>query len=130
MRARQPERQLAPRCRHPTHRGQQQRSTRDRLPPPLRLGTRHEQAPPVVHQRHVPRGDPAALQVSGHETAPTPLVLQLVVRVLDVRPLPVKVTQAEHLILEVGHQHLVLQALLVRELAQVQAGLACQQGRA
>src|SRR6476661_6770736 len=44
----------------------------------LRIGEAHEQAPPVVDQRHTARQQPAAFEIMRGEAAPAPLVLQLV----------------------------------------------------
>jgi hypothetical protein len=46
----------------------------------LRIGEAHEQAPPIVDQRHTARQQPAAFEIMRGEAAPPPLVLQLVER--------------------------------------------------
>src|SRR5438477_10169459 len=73
----------------------------------LRIGKAHEQAPPIVDQRHTARQQPAAFEIMRGEAAPTPLVLQLVERVLAVCPIAVQLTERQDLAVERGHQRSV-----------------------
>jgi hypothetical protein len=49
--------------------------------------------------------DLAAQQVAGGESPRTPLVLEFVVGVLHVRPLPVEMGDGQQVFLEAGYQH-------------------------
>src|SRR5260370_14245099 len=80
----------------------------------LRIGEAHEQAPPVVDQRHPARKKPAAFEIMRGEAAPTPLVLQLVERVLAVSPIAVQLTERQDLAVERGHQCSVFPDLPIR----------------
>jgi len=80
----------------------------------LRIGEAHEQAPPVVDQRHTARQQPAAFEIMGGEAAPAPLVLQLVERVLAVCPIAIQLTECQDLAGERGHQGGVFPDLPIR----------------
>src|SRR5260370_37886894 len=70
----------------------------------LRSREEQEQAPPVVDQRQNARQQTAAFEIMRGEAAPTPLVLQLVERVLAVCPIAVQLTERQDLAVERGHQ--------------------------
>src|SRR6187399_3007093 len=80
----------------------------------LRIGEAHEQAPPVVDQRHTARQQPAAFEIMRGETAPAPLVLQLVEGVLAVCPIAIQLTERQDLAVERGHQRGVFPDLAIR----------------
>jgi len=80
----------------------------------LRIGEAHEQAPPVVDQRHTARQQPAAFEIMRGEAAPAPLVLQLVERVLAVCPIAIQLTEGQDLAVERGHQRGVFPDLPIR----------------
>src|ERR1700730_10479911 len=80
----------------------------------LRIGEAHKQAPPVVDQRHTARQQPAAFEIMRGEAAPTPLVLQLVERVLAVCPIAIQLTEGQDLAVERGHQRGVFPDLPIR----------------
>src|SRR5260370_18424977 len=98
----------------PRQSGEQERQAGYRLTMMLRIGQAHEQAPPVVDQRHTARQQPAAFEIMRGEAAPTPLVLQLVERVLAVCPIAVQLTERHDLAVERGHQCSVFPDLPVR----------------
>src|ERR1700739_2165673 len=58
-----------------TDRLQQQRATGDRLAMMVRIGQTHEEVPPVEDEGDNACHDPAACQVVGRKSAPTPVVL-------------------------------------------------------
>ena len=72
------------------HRREQKRPAGDRLQSRFGISQPHKQAPPVVDQRHRQRREPTACQVLGGETAPAPLVLQLIEGVLGISPVAVQ----------------------------------------
>src|ERR1700716_3127590 len=80
----------------------------------LRIGEAHEQAPPVVYQRHTARQQPAAFEIMRGEAAPAPLVLQLVERVLAVCPITIQMTERQNSAVEGGHQRGVFPDLPIR----------------
>src|SRR5207245_3736108 len=93
---------------------EQQSPTGYRLTMMLRIGEAHKHAPPVVDQRHTARQQPAAFEIMRGEAAPTPLVLQLVERVLAVCPIAVQLTERQDLAAERGHQRGVFPDLPIR----------------
>src|SRR3954453_15278612 len=80
----------------------------------LRIGQAHEQAPPVVDQRHTARQQPAAFEIMRGEAAPAPLVLQLVERVLAVSPIAVQTPERQGPAGERGPQSSLSPALPIR----------------
>src|SRR5689334_20322892 len=98
----------------PRQRGEQQRPAGDRFTMMLRIGEAHEQAPPVVDQRHTARQKPAAFEILRRETAPAPLVLQLVERVLAVCSIAIQLTEGQDLAVERGHQRGIFPDLPIR----------------
>ncbi len=87
------------------HRKEKQWTAGDGFPSALRVGATNKEIPPVVNLRHHPRGDLASVQVFGGEPAPAPLILQFVIGVFHIRPLPVKMQQCQKIFFQVGHQH-------------------------
>src|SRR5271168_4526274 len=82
--------------------GEQKRPAGYRFTMMLRIGEAHEQAPPVVDQRHTARQQPAAFEIMRGEAAPAPLVLQFVERVLAVCPIAIQLTKRQDLAVERG----------------------------
>src|SRR3984893_2460485 len=78
VRAADRQRHLARMVGSPRQGGEREKPAGYRLTMMLRIGEAHEQAPPVVDQRHTARQQPAAFEIMRGETAPAPLVLQLV----------------------------------------------------
>jgi hypothetical protein len=74
---------------------QQQRTAGDGLAMVVGVGEAHEQRSLIEHQRHEARHQPAPLQVLRRETAPAPLVLQLVEVVLGVATVAVQLSERE-----------------------------------
>ena len=65
-------------------RGQQQWPLDDGLAMVGRIGQMNDQAPLIIDQHNRVREQPAAFQIVCGEAAPTPLVLQFVVRIFDI----------------------------------------------
>src|SRR5437588_12854214 len=91
-------------CRTSRTLPEQERPAGYRLTMMLRIGEAHEQAPPVVDQRHTARQQPATFEIMRGEAAPAPLVLQLVERILAVCPIAIQLTERQDLAVERGHQ--------------------------
>src|ERR1019366_10453685 len=79
----------------PCDRGQQQWPCGDRLAMMVRISETHEQAPPIIDQRHRAREQTASRQILCGEAAPTPLVLQLVKRVLAVGTIAIQLPERQ-----------------------------------
>ncbi len=90
---------------------EQERAAGDCLQARLGVSQSHEQAPPVVGERHGHGGEAAALQIVRGEAAPAPLVLQLIEGVLRIAPVAVQLRDGERVVGKVRHQHGVLVAL-------------------
>src|SRR2546425_1153890 len=67
------------------------------FPPFALISQAHKQAPPIEDQRDVPGGDLATQQVLGHKASPAPLVLEFVEVVLHIRPISIKLREAQNL---------------------------------
>ncbi len=67
--------------------------------------------PPVVNQRHSPRGQLASAQILRRKAAPTPLPLELIENILGISTIPVKLCDRELLVRKGCHQYGVLIAL-------------------
>src|SRR5512133_588932 len=80
----------------------------------LRISEAHEQAPPIVDQRHTARQQPAAFEIMRGEATPAPLVLQLIERVLAICPIAIQLTERQDLAVERGHQPGVFPDLPIR----------------
>src|SRR5207237_10211811 len=78
VRAADGQRHLACMVGSPRQGGEQERPAGYRLTMMLRIGEAHEQAPPVVDQRHTARQQPAAFEIMRGDAAPAPLVIKLV----------------------------------------------------
>ena len=104
MRAADRQPHLAGMVGSPRQGGEQERPAGYRLTMMLRIGKAHEQAPPVVDQRHTARQQPAAFEIMRGEAAPAPLVLQFVECVLAVCPIAIQLTERQDLAVERGHQ--------------------------
>ena len=84
MQAGQRDRRLARMLGPAPDRGHQPWPAGDGLAPRIGMGQAHEQAPPVVDQRHAPGGQLTAMQVVRGKAAPAPLVLEFVEGILAI----------------------------------------------
>ncbi|MBN8450500.1 MAG: hypothetical protein J0M13_16135 [Candidatus Accumulibacter sp.] len=80
----------------------------DGLAPSFRMRQSNEQTPPVVDQSHGTSSQLTAMQVVRRIAAPTPLILEFIEGGLGIRPIPVELTEAENLVVGVGHENGVL----------------------
>jgi hypothetical protein len=86
---------------------EQQRTTGNGFGMLAGVGQAHEQAPPVIGQRRDAGHEAAAFNILGGETAPAPMVLELVERIFRVGAVAVHLGGGEDFARERGHQHRV-----------------------
>src|SRR5215475_11221030 len=84
----------------------------DRFAMMMGVGQAHEQIPPVEEQRDHARNQAAALEVTGREAAPAPLVLQFIENVLAVGTIAIKLTDRKDLAIERGDENGVFPDLI------------------
>ncbi len=101
VQTREGDRGLAGMLRPAFDRGHQPRPAGGGLASCCGAGQTDKQTPPVVDQRHGAR----RMQVVRSEAAPAPLIFQRVEGVLRIGPVAVELTEREHFVIEIGHQH-------------------------